>query len=71
MCVRVCDDFILRRSDSNGGADDSNRDNDEGDNKVFVPVGGGPLRGSWLHPPLASTSCGDSCDTGGGALTLC
>lgn len=45
MCVRGCDDFILPRSDSNGGVDDSNRDNDEGDNEVFVPVGGGPLRG--------------------------
>ncbi|KAG8009875.1 hypothetical protein GBF38_013937, partial [Nibea albiflora] len=32
------------RSDSNRGVDDSNRDNDEGDNEVFVPVGGGPLR---------------------------
>lgn len=34
-----CDDFILCRGDSNGAADDSNRDNDEGDNKVFVPLG--------------------------------
>lgn len=42
-CVCGCDDFILPRSDSNGGVDDSNRDNDEGDNEVFVPVGGGPL----------------------------
>lgn len=67
MCV--CDDFILPGSDSNGGVDDSNRDNDEGDNEVFVPVGGGPLRGWWLHialnPRLASTSCGDSCFIGG------
>lgn len=44
-----CDDFILPRSDSNGGVDDSKRDKDEGDNKVFVPVGGGPLRGWEVH----------------------
>lgn len=52
------------------GVDDSNRDNDEGDNKVFVPVRGGPFRGRVVHIALdlllASTSCGDSCFTGGG-----
>lgn len=66
-----CDDFILPRSDSNGGVDDSNRDNDEGDNEVFVPVGGGPLRGWGGGALLASLSCGDSCFRGGEALTLC
>ena len=40
---------------------------------MFVPVGGGPLGGVRgrgggdiaLEPPLASTSCGDSCFTEG------
>ncbi|KAM7421324.1 hypothetical protein PAMA_015464 [Pampus argenteus] len=50
-------------TDSNEGVDDSNRDNDEGDNKVFVPVGGGPLRGRgytwrwtlcWLPLPVVT-----------------
>lgn len=47
VCSRVfvCDDFILLRTDSDRGVDDSNTDNDEGDNAVFVPVGGGPHRG--------------------------
>lgn len=43
MRVCVCDDFILPLSDSSRGVDDSSRDNDEGDNEVFVPLGGGPL----------------------------
>lgn len=47
-----CDDFIFPRSDSNGGADDSNRENDEGDKEVFVPVGGGPLRVWGVHIAL-------------------
>lgn len=71
MCVCGCDDFILPHSDSNRVVDDSNRDNDEGDNEVFVPVGGGWGVHMALDPPLASTSCGDSCFTGEGALTLC
>lgn len=41
--VCVCDDFIPPHSDSSRGVDDSSRDNDEGDNEVFVPLGGGPL----------------------------
>lgn len=67
LCVCVCDDFILRRSDSNRGVDDSNRDKDEGDNKVFVPVGVDPLGGDgctirWLPLPAVTHAVqGEEC----------
>lgn len=51
-CMCGCDDFILLRSDSNGGVDDSNTDKDEDDNEVFCPCGWRALWGgrwSTLH----------------------
>lgn len=67
-CVYFWDYFIFACSDSFSGVDVSNRDNGGEDNKVFVPVGGVLLRGALVKP--LSSSCGDSCFTEGGALTL-